>query len=207
MIRRILSFAALPCLAAATVAAAECTSARTGWDDPVLRMTVDVEKGDATLIIEGQIGPDAPQRLKAMLADRPDIGAIHFNSSGGDVASAIEAGRMLRSAGNFMTHVPAGARCTDACAFLFLSGRIRSVDPAAVFDLGRFYDTGGAPMSAADIARQSLEQSDYLIRMGVTRRLLTRTLDRHTVHGTEAMTRMCLTPDEIHGYNVANWNE
>lgn len=187
--------------------ATDCTPTRSGWDAPVLQMELQKPDGVETLFLEGRIGPDLPMRLKALLADHPDIGEIHFNASGDDRNSAMEAGRILRSAGNFVVHVPPGAGCTGACALLFLSGRIRSVDPTAVFDLGQFYEPSATSVSSADIARQSLGISDYLIRMGVSRRLLTGTLDRENASTGQAPQRQCLTPEELHGYNVANWNE
>jgi hypothetical protein len=179
---------------------------RAGWDDPVLRMTVEKSGSETVLMVRGRIGPDAPERLTAMLAEHPTIGTIHFNASGDDRNSAMAAGRALRSAGNFVAHVPAGANCTDACALLFLSGLIRSVDPAAVFDMGEFYRASAEAASNADVARKSLDISNYLIRMGVSRRLLTGTLDRDAALPPEAP-RQCLTPAELHSYNVANWNE
>ncbi len=177
-----------------------------GWDAPDLQMGVKDEGGTEILFIEGRIGPDLPSRLKAIIAEHPDIGAINFNASGDDRASAMAGGLVLRSVGNFVGHVPAGANCTDACALLFLSGRIRSVDPAAIFDMGEFYRASAEAASNADVARQSLDISNYLIRMGVSRRLLTGTLDRDAALPPEAP-RQCLTPAELHSYNVANWNE
>lgn len=181
---------------------ASCRPTLPGWDSTTLRIEV---QGD-TLLVQGRIGTDLPARLKAVLAAHPDVAAIHFNASGDDRASAMAAGLVLRAAGNFEAHVPAGANCTDACALLFLSGRIRSVDPAAVFDLGQFYEPAQGSAKSADIARQSLEVSNYLIRMGVSRRLLTGTLDRDAASAASGASR-CLTPEELHGYNVANWNE
>lgn len=175
----------------------------------MLRTTVEKRGAETILIIEGQIGPDLPQRLKTLFADHPDIAAIHFNASGGDRTSAMAAGHIVRAEGSLQGHVPAGWGCTDACALLFLSTRIRSVDPAAVFDLGRFFEPAGTPAGAgaSDIARQSLGISDYLVRMGVSRRLLTGTLDREAASADGAAQPRCLTPAELHGYNVANWNE
>lgn len=199
---------ALPLLAATPIEqSGECAPTRQGWDAPASRVEVQRNGRSETLVIEGRIGPDLPARLNAVLAEHPDVDTIHFNASGDDRGSAMEAGRILRSAGSFAAHVPAGANCTGACALLFLSGRIRSVDPTAVFDLGQFYEPSATSVSSADIARQSLGISDYLIRMGVSRRLLTGTLDRENASTGQAPQRQCLTPEELHGYNVANWNE
>ncbi|WP_260583605.1 hypothetical protein [Sphingopyxis sp. PET50] len=198
---------ALPLLAATPGApGGKCEPARAGWDLPEARLSIQREGRGETLLIEGKIDRDLPVRLKAMLAEHPDIGAVHFNSAGGDGTSAMEAGAIIRSIGGFVTHVPAGAECTGACALLFLSGHVRSVDPSAVFDLGHFYDPPGGSTSEADVARQSLAVSGYLIRMGVSRRLLTGTLDRDAALPAAAP-RQCLTGDELHSYNVANWNE
>ena len=171
-----------------------------------MRLDVEQHGRSQTLLIEGRIDNDLSAPLETLLARHPEIGTIYFNASGGDLAGAMAAGRVLRSAGVFEVHVAAGASCVDACALLFFSGTVRSVDPTAVFDLGRFYQGGSGPDSAVDVARQSLAVSNYLIRMGVSRRLLTGTLDRDAALPASA-TRQCLTSAELHGYNVANWNE
>ena len=183
-----------------------CEPTRAGWDRSDLKMSVARQGGEKRLLIEGRIDHDLHARLKALLNENPDIGTIHFNASGGDYASAMEAGRFLRSIGGFFTHVPAGAACIDACGLLFLSGHVRSVDPSAIFDLGDFYAPSEGSAGAAAISRQSLAVSNYLIHMGVSRRLLTGTLDRDAALPVGAP-RQCLTPEELHGYNVANWNE
>lgn len=184
---------------------ADCQPGRKGWDRAAAELTVAKQGGETVLRVEGRIDPDLPERLRAMFADHPQISTLHFNSAGGDVASALAAGKVVRSQGLLEAQVPAGWGCTGACALLFLSGRVRSVDPAGVFDLGRFYETGDG--SAQGAARQSLEISDYLIRMGVSRRLLNGVLDREAAEGAGKAVRHCLTPDELHAYNVANWNE
>lgn len=198
---------ALPLLAATPGRqATRCEPTRAGADLPEPRLSVTHEKGGETLLIEGRIDRDLPGRLEMLFAEHPNIAAVHFNSAGGDPAGAMEAGAVIRAIGGFVTHVPAGAECSGACALLFLSGSVRSVDPSAVFDLGQFYDPPNASASRAAVARQSLDISSYLIRMGVSRRLLTGTLDRDAALSPGAP-RQCLTPAELHGYNVANWNE
>lgn len=200
--------AALLLFAAVPAAAGDCTVSDPGWDDPALHMRVAKIGREQMLLIEGRIGPDLPARLGTILAGHPAISEIRFNSSGGDAASAMEAGRLIRSKGGFATHVSAGSGCVDACALLFLSGAIRSVDPDGVFDIGRFYEGQGSAASAGAASRQSLRVVDYLIFMGVSRRLLTGTLDREdAADGDGTSPRRCLTPEELHRYNVANWNE
>lgn len=195
-----------PLLAAGPPAlSADCQPARAGWDRAAAELTISKQGGETVLLVEGRIDPDLPARLRGIFADHPRISALHFNSVGGDVASAIAAGKVVRSQGFLVAQVPAGSGCTGACALLFLSGRVRSVDPAGVFDLGRFYETSDG--SAQGAARQSLEISDYLIRMGVSRRLLNGVLDREAAEDAGKAVRHCLTPDELHAYNVANWNE
>lgn len=204
--RLIAALLAVPLLmAGAPVAASDCVPARAGWDRAATELTIAKQDGETVLRVEGRIDPDLAARLRVMFADHPQISALHFNSAGGDVASALAAGKVVRSQGLLVAEVPAGWGCTGACALLFLSGRVRSVDPAGVFDLGRFYETGDG--SAEGVARQSLEISDYLIRMGVSRRLLNGVLDREAAESAGKPVRHCLTPDELRAYNVANWNE
>ncbi|MBL8650644.1 MAG: hypothetical protein JNL35_09610 [Sphingopyxis sp.] len=198
---------ALPLLAATPGGQpGRCEPTRTGADLAEPRLSVTRKTDGETLLIEGRIDRGLPARLETMFAEHPKIAAVHFNSAGGDPVGAMEAGGVIRAIGGFVTHVPAGAECSGACALLFLSGSVRSVDPSAVFDLDQFYDPANGSASRAAVARQSLDVSNYLIRMGVSRRLLTGTLDRDAALPAGAP-RQCLTPAELHGYNVANWNE
>jgi hypothetical protein len=51
------------------------------------------------------------------------------------------------------------------------------------------------------------EDNDFLIRMGISRKLLTEVMYRQKAlaeQGDDRSTRRCLTPDEVGRYNVAN---
>jgi hypothetical protein len=50
------------------------------------------------------------------------------------------------------------------------------------------------------------EDNDFLIRMGISRDLLTEVMYQQQARGTEddPSTRYCLTPEEIYQYNVMN---
>ena len=58
-----------------------------------------------------------------------------------------------------------------------------------------------------DSALLASEDNDFLIRMGVSRKLLTEVMYRQSAVSTggSGSTRRCLTQDEVHRYNVANF--
>lgn len=183
--------------------------------------------GVTILLAEGRIDTNLPKRLSKTLADNPEITEIWLRSSGGDARAGNEAGLIIRKANGFMvTRIPAGWACFSACNFVFMGGRARIVEPGAEFIVHMFTMTGnrGAiDQSVAlgtdttveligEIEQESAllasEDNDFLIRMGISRKLLTDIMYRQSAVGgefTNGSTRRCLTREEALKYNVANF--
>ncbi len=200
--------------------------AQPNWAANQIMELTPLDRGEyRVLLAEGMITPGLANRLRDALDADDTIAEIWFRSPGGDAYAGNEAGRMLRT--NYpgiVTRIPAGWACFSACNFVFMGGQLRVVEPEGQFMVHMFTHTGnrdavrqeveGGTDSAIDFiadieqssAQLATEDNDFLIRMGVSRRLL-----REVMYATQAVgqgeTRRCLTQDEAYEYNVANIRE
>jgi hypothetical protein len=187
-----------------------------------MRFTVQQVDGESVLLGEGVIDDNLIPRLAQAL--RSFRGAeVWLRSPGGNPRVGNRAGMLLR-ANNLRVRVPAGWACAGSCAFMFLGGIERYVDdggtlavrmftnvtdPAAV---GRQIAGGGERAEALingialESAREAAEDNDYLIRMGVSRNLLTDIVYRMRGVGDaeHPVPLRCLTAEELRRYNVVN---
>ena len=192
-----------------------------------MKLTPVAKKGGKVLLAEGRIDSGLPERLKVVLAANPDIAEIWLRSPGGDARAGNAAGRIIRSNFGLTTRIPAGWACFSACNFVFMGGQPRVIDPGGLFIVHMFTRTGdrsAIDMSVAmgtdatkeligdieqDAALLASEDNDFLIRMGVSRKLLTEVMYRQKAlaNAEDKSTRRCLTQAEVRTYNVANNNE
>jgi hypothetical protein len=188
-----------------------------------MRFTPETIDGKSVLKAEGVIDEGAPQRLQEALKSGIRIDEIWIRSPGGNARAGNEAGKIIRASG-IPTRVPQGWACFSACNFIFMGGPIRFVDEGGVFAVHMFTHLGdkdavkeelkGGGDEAIDLigdveqdsALLASEDNDFLIRMGVSRKLLTDVMYRQkAIAGAEdKSTRRCLTPEETMKYNVAN---
>jgi len=176
------------------------------------------------LIAEGAIDDDLVPRLQAALQRHNPIDEVWIRSPGGNARVGNEAGRILRQI-MLPTRIPAGWACFSACNFLFMGGAARFVDPGGLFIVHMFTHTGNRSAIEAEVLRGTentvgligeieqesamlaSEDNDFLIRMGVSRKLLTEVMYRQKAvaeQGSDRSTRRCLTQGEALRYNVAN---
>ena len=121
-----------------------------------------------------------------------------------------------------MTRIPAGWACFSACNFIFMGGQPRVIDPGGLFIVHMFTRTGdrsAIDMSVAmgteatteligdiekDAAQLASEDNDFLIRMGISRKLLTDIMYKQQAVKSEdnPSTRYCLSQAEVREYNV-----
>lgn len=195
-----------------------------GWStNPKMEFTYFEQDGIGILKGEGRIDKDLVPRLKAVLAKHPDFYELWLSSPGGDARAGNEAGRLLRDTLDVRTRIPSGWACYSACNFLFMAGKNRTVDPGGQFMVHMFTRTGdreSIDMSVAmgtdatteligeieqDAAMLASEDNDFLIRMGVSRKLLTDIMYRQKAvagSGSDRSTRRCLTIAEAIQYGV-----
>ena len=188
-----------------------------------MRFTADRIGGQHILKAEGRIDDDAASRLRSTLEENEPFDEIWLRSSGGNARVGNEAGMIIRKLG-IPTRIPAGWACFSACNFIFMGGPIRFIDDGGLFVVHMFThladkDAVHAEVSQGaektvelisgveqDSAMLASEDNDFLIRMGVSRKLLTEIMykQKAVAAGDDKSTRRCLTRLEAVKYNVAN---
>jgi hypothetical protein len=189
-----------------------------------MRFTLDTSNGQRVLHAEGLIDEDVPARLQDALQANDQIDEIWLRSPGGIARAGNEAGKIIRKTG-IPTRIPNGWACFSACNFMFMGGPIRYVDQEGVFAVHMFTHLGDKDAVRSEIkkgadntigligdveqdsALLASEDNDFLIKMGVSRKLLTEIMYKQKAVATDAddkSTRRCLTAAEAMKYNVAN---
>lgn len=187
-----------------------------------MRFTVQEVNGRTILLAEGGIDDGLIPRLREALQNE-QIQEIWLRSPGGIAEIGNQAGRLIRESG-LPTRIPNGWACFSSCNFLFMGGVARFVDPGGLFVVHMFTHTqnrdvirsarqegedstvgliGEIEQRSAQLAS---EDNDFLIRMGLSRRLLTDVMYRTNavVSADNRETRRCLTQQELALYNVIN---
>ncbi|MDQ8754637.1 hypothetical protein RCO27_00185 [Sphingosinicella sp. LHD-64] len=227
--RRYASFVALAALAFAQAAQAQrdpnnptCPQ-NPGWSlNRQMTFTPQQAGGRNVLVAEGFIDDNLVPRLEAALRDNPQAEELWLRSPGGNARVGNQAGRIIREAG-IPTRIPNGYACFSACNFLFMGGIARFVDNGGLFIVHMFTHTNNREVIRQEVAQgedntigligeieqQSAllasEDNDFLIRMGVSRNLLTEVMYRTSAvqDARNRETRRCLTQQEVNRYNVA----
>ncbi len=217
------AFIALALLGAANDPSNPTCPAEPGWG-PAKAMTLSKRDVDGTrvLVAEGIVDAGFPERLRQVIDADEQIGEVWLRSRGGDARAGNEAGKVIRSFTGMATRIPSGWACFSACNFVFMGGDRRFVDPGGVFMVHMFTHTNDREaiylsveegtaetvQLIADIEQASAllatEDNDFLIRMGVSRDLLTDVMYKQQAVGNDdnPSTRYCLSQDEVLRYNV-----
>jgi hypothetical protein len=188
-----------------------------------MRFTVEEIDGRQVLLAEGRIDDNLIPRLQAALQSFQGD-EIWLRSPGGHARAGNEAGKIIRQSG-IPTRIPQGWACFSACNFMFMGGAIRFVDAGGIFVVHMFTHLGDKDSVRAELAKGSdkalgliseveqdsallaTEDNDFLIKMGVSRKLLTDVMyQQKAVQAAsgDKSTRRCLTAAETIKYNVAN---
>ena len=187
---------------------------------PEMRLTMQTVSGQPVLLAEGQIDDNLLPRLRQAL-ERNNPTEIWLRSPGGNARVGNQAGTLIRQAG-IPTRIPNGWACFSACNFLFMGGIVRYVDRGGLFIVHMFTHTGDRQTIRQEVAQGEAntvgligqieqdsamlasEDNDFLIRMGISRRLLTDVMyQQSAVANGNAPSMRCLTQAEINTYNVA----
>jgi hypothetical protein len=226
---RILAVLAAICTAAAPAAAASrmdpknptCPQSPDWGPLKPMQFTAVKRGGRQILLGEGLVDDALTSRLKTAL-DQHKPEEIWLRSAGGNARVGNEAGKLIRQTG-IPTRIPAGWACFSACNFVFMGGMVRYVDSGGLFMVHMFTHTADRGAIEAEVLRGTestvgligdieqdsallaSEDNDFLIRMGVSRKLLTEVMYRQkAVADSGGSTRRCLTQEEAWKYNVAN---
>lgn len=178
--------------------------------------------GKRVLIADGIIDSRLPERLKAAIDADERIEEVWLKSRGGDAAAGNRAGKVIRSYPGMVTRIPSGWTCFSACNFVFMGGDRRFVEPGGMFMVHMFTHTGDRDVIEISVdegteettrligeieqasALLASEDNDFLIRMGISRKLLTEVMYKQQAVATKEnpSTRYCLSQDEVRKYNV-----
>ena len=187
-----------------------------------MRFTVQEVNGRQVLLAEGMIDDNVVPRLQQAIAGFQGD-EIWLRSPGGNARVGNQAGRIIRE-NSLITRIPSGWACFSACNFMFMGGIARYVDSGGLFIVHMFTHTGDRDVIRQEVAQgeentvsligeieqQSAllasEDNDFLIRMGVSRNLLTEVMYRVSAvaDANNRETRRCLTQEEVRRYNVVN---
>lgn len=187
-----------------------------------MRFTVQEVNGKQVLLAEGMIDDNLIPRLQQAIAGFQGD-EVWLRSPGGNARIGNQAGRIIRE-NSLITRIPSGWACFSACNFMFMGGIARFVDPGGLFVVHMFTHTGDREVIRQEVAQgeqntvsligeieqQSAllasEDNDFLIRMGVSRALLTEIMYRVSAvqDANNRETRRCLTQEEVRRYNVVN---
>jgi hypothetical protein len=189
-----------------------------------MKLTPAIRNGKHVLLAEGIIDATLPDRLKTALDADQQIEEVWLRSRGGDARAGNLAGKTIRSFTGMLTRIPKGWTCFSACNFVFMGGDRRMIEPGGVFMVHMFTHTGDRDTiqltreesTAAtvqliaqieqDSALLASDDNDFLIRMGVSRKLLTDVMYRQQAVKSDdnPTTRYCLSQAEVRQYNVMN---
>lgn len=194
-----------------------------GWgDDKPMTLTPATRGGKRVLLAEGVIDPFLPDRMRSALEKDEAIEEVWLRSRGGDAEAGNATGKVIRSYPGMLTRIPAGWACFSSCNFVFMGGDRRHVDPGGVFMVHMFTHTGQRDVIAGSVSKGTddtveligeieqlsallaSEDNDFLIRMGVSRKLLTEVMYRQLATGGKSGSgqRYCLSQAEARKYNV-----
>jgi hypothetical protein len=225
LLRPIAALAALALLSGATKLDPDnptCPDEPDWGPNAAMTLTASDKGGKRVLLAEGRVDATLPNRLKAAIEADERIEEIWLRSRGGDARAGNAAGKVIRSYRGMLTRVPAGWACFSACNFVFMGGDRRVVDDGGVFMVHMFTHTqdralidevviegskatteliGSIEQSSALLAS---EDNDFLIRMGISRKLLTDIMyQQQAVKSADnPSTRYCLSQAEVREYNV-----
>lgn len=196
---------------------------RPNWSDyPSMQFTFSEQRGVPVLLAEGRIDGTTPAKLQAALDQYAEqVDEIWLRSPGGDARAGTQAGYLIRQS-TIPTRIPAGWACFSACNFMFMGGAARFVDPGGIFMVHMFTHVGDGSATRQTAARGgeqtvgligeieqasallATEDNDFLIRMGISRQLLSDVMYqvRAVPSGANRETRRCLSQEEISRYNV-----
>jgi hypothetical protein len=193
------------------------------WGPAEAMMLTPAERnGKRVLIADGIVDSTLPGRLAAAISADERIEEIWLRSRGGDARAGNAAGKIIRSYPGMVTRIPAGWTCFSSCNFVFMGGDRRFVDKGGIFMVHMFTYTGqrdvidsavkdgskGTVELIGEIEQLSAmlasEDNDFLIRMGISRRLLTEVMYQQAATGGKNSNgqRYCLSQEEAREYNV-----
>jgi len=136
------------------------------------------------LLAYGEITKQTDEQFGEISTTLPPQTIVVFQSLGGDVVGSLRLGQAIRARG-FNTYLSDShlaqvdpktqGKCFSACAYAFLGGNIRGVDPTAQYGVHQFRGQG-TDLNAIQTQKLSAVLGRYLDAMLVNRQLLDQAL-------------------------------
>lgn len=132
------------------------------------------DRGTAYIFVSGDF--DYRDDLSAFetLVRTTNARAVTFHSPGGNIAKAMELGRIIRRLG-LITMQPRAIECSSACSLAFFGGTLREAQPGAI-GVHKSSFSGDVPINTQDavagIQQMTAEIVAYMVEMGVDPSLL-----------------------------------
>jgi hypothetical protein len=118
----------------------------------------------------GSINTHSGQALQRFLDTYPQVRKVYFHSPGGDLATGLEMGMLLRRQG-LDSAVSPKMKCFSACAYTFIGGSTRTVEPGGLIGVHRFYTKDGTG-NVEDGQQAQATLVRYVRDMGVSESLV-----------------------------------
>lgn len=140
-----------------------------------------------TIFLNGPITANTPLDFRRAMQLRPEATVVMLSSDGGQVQSALLVAQDLHDRG-LDTYVASDKHCNSACSFVFLAGRMRTVD-----------GTLGVHQMAADVEDNAGIQSSMAYVMEVLSVF---------EPPPQVISRMLRTPpDDLYVFEAAEWRQ
>ncbi|MDM9628427.1 hypothetical protein QTL95_21245 [Rhizobium sp. S152] len=152
---------------------ATLASLATARADITLR-TIPVDGAPPVLIMKGEFTQNDDPNLLTREIGLNGAKTITFDSNGGNVAKAMEYGRLIRSLG-LSTLQLRSAQCASACALAFVGGAIREAEPGSIGVHQSSFSSDATidgPSAVAAVQAVTAQIMTYLIEMDVDPKLL-----------------------------------
>lgn len=118
----------------------------------------------------GAIDTGSAQVMQTFLGRYPQVRKLYFHSPGGDLATGLEMGMLLRRLG-LDSAVTSKMKCFSACAYTFIGGSTRTVAPGGLIGVHQFYSKDG--MGSVEEGQQAQATLVRYVRdMGVSESLV-----------------------------------
>jgi hypothetical protein len=124
------------------------------------------------ILAQGDINSDTPAAFEAFHAASPSPKALYFDSAGGNVTASMRLGLAIRRA-RLATIIGGGqtpGHCFSACAYAFMGGAARHLEPGALLGVHRFYAPPGHTENVNSDDSQKLVAllTNYTETMGIS---------------------------------------
>ncbi len=130
---------------------------------PIIRLVQDMGNNDYHLEVDGDITASLVSKVIDIINEVKPLNKyatiVYLNSAGGDALEGLRLGRHFRQTG-VSARVTKGQICASSCAFAFVGGRFRHIEPEGIVQVHAPYFEGKYGVSKC-IGRYDAEAKVY----------------------------------------------